>query len=331
MTHTLAATLPSISRIHSAGDVLNAMRALRDALPARFDLSGLDRVLRVDADRELIEVQAATPWAALAARLAPEHSWAATLATAPGWAGSIGESVAENAPTPDGRPSVALVESLTAATPDGELRRVSREINPELFALAIGGQGVIAMPYSITLRLAVLQHACMHPAPVAELAPDVAAEDPGEGAPLRLLVPPAVAADFAATLRTRLAEWLLAPLAIEVRAVQAESETFLRWATRDFALIAMTLPLPQTIGQRVRLEQAERELIDAAIACGGSFPIACTPAATRPQIEACYPALRAFLTEKRRQDPRECLQNAWYRHHRNLFSREACETKWTRG
>jgi hypothetical protein len=38
--------------------------------------------------------------------------------------------------------------------------------------------------------------------------------------------------------------------------------------------------------------------------------------------------LREFLSEKRRQDPRECLVNAWYRHHRSLFSRESCVVKW---
>ena len=60
MPDSLAAPLhPGISRILSAADVLQLMRSLRDALPVRFDLSGLDRVLRVDSDRQLIEVQAA--------------------------------------------------------------------------------------------------------------------------------------------------------------------------------------------------------------------------------------------------------------------------------
>jgi hypothetical protein len=326
MTDTLAAPLhPDISRILSAGDVLQLMRSLRDALPVRFDLSGLDRVLRIDADRQLIEVQAATRWSALAARLAPEHAWAAGLAS---WAGSIGASAAENAPAADGTPSVALIESLTVATPDGELRRISRELHPELFALAIGGQGVIAMPYSITLRLAALREACEEASALAKIAcVETSACEP-QGVALRLLLPPAQSASFAASMRAQLEEWRLAPLAVEARAVRAESETFLRWATRDWALIALTLPQSQTIGQRVRLEQAQRELIDSAIACGGSFPIACTPAASRAQVEACYPSLRAFLAERRRQDPRECLHNAWYRHHRNLFSREACEVRW---
>ena len=84
----------------------------------------------------------------------------------------------------------------------------------------------------------------------------------------------------------------------------------------------------QTIGGAVRATQLRRELIDSAIAAGGSFPIARTPDATREQVAACYPQLPAFLAEKRRIDPAEKLVNGWYLHHRNLFCRERCETRW---
>jgi hypothetical protein len=79
----------------------------------------------------------------------------------------------------------------------------------------------------------------------------------------------------------------------------------------------------------VRATQLRRILIDAAIAHGGGFPIACTLEATRAQTEACYPQLKAFLPQKRLFDPAERSVNPWYRHYCNLFSQEPCAVRWS--
>ena len=72
----------------------------------------------------------------------------------------------------------------------------------------------------------------------------------------------------------------------------------------------------------------QHELIDAAIARRGSFPLSCTPEASREQTLACYPQLPAFLAEKRRIDPAERLTNRWYWHYRSLFARQDCAVRW---
>jgi hypothetical protein len=79
----------------------------------------------------------------------------------------------------------------------------------------------------------------------------------------------------------------------------------------------------------VRATQLPRSLIDAAIAHGGGFPIACTLEATRAQTEACYPQLKAFLPQKRLFDPAERIVNPWYRHYCDLFSQEPCAVRWS--
>jgi hypothetical protein len=114
---------------------------------------------------------------------------------------------------------------------------------------------------------------------------------------------------------------------MEVRQVLPEEETFLRWARRQYAEVGLRFAALQTIGGAVRDTQLRHQLIDAAIAAGGSFPIARTPDATREQVAACYPELPEFLAEKRRIDPAEKLVNSWYLHHRNLFSRQGCEVR----
>jgi hypothetical protein len=115
-----------------------------------------------------------------------------------------------------------------------------------------------------------------------------------------------------------------------VRHVLQEDETFLRWARQEYAEVSVLVPEAHTLGGSVRTTQLRRSLIDAAIAHGGTFPIACTPEATRAQTEACYPQLSAFLAQKRRFDPAERIVNPWYRHYCSLLGRESCDVRWSR-
>jgi hypothetical protein len=300
----------------SAHELRDAVRHARPFNPAR-----LDRVLRLDASRGVVEVQASATWSSLAAHLRP------TAKLAPLWTGSstIGESVATNTAGPDGRPTVAHVEALVLVTVDGELRRVSRDAHPELLALVVGGQGLFGAAYSVTLRLESLARAAADAMPCVMLGlPAVA----GDTRTLQLLLPPPALEPFLAEARARCAEWRVAIEGAEVRRTLAEEETVLRWAHREYAMLTLRFAVPPALGASVRATQLHRELIDDAIAHGGSFPIASTPDATRAQLQSCYPQLAAFLADKRRLDPSERLSNAWYRHHRSLLSRDACQVRW---
>lgn len=296
--------------------------AVRHARP--FNAARLDRVLRLDASRGIVEVQASANWASLSAYLRPS---ALELAACWAEASTIGESVAMNVAGPDGRPAVAHIEGLVLVTPDGELRRVNRSSTPELFALVVGGQGLFGAPYSVTLNLESLARAAEEAAPPAKLAL------PGDSSATRtlhLLLPPASREAFLAEARSRCEEWRIGIEGVEVRRTLPENETLLRWARREYAAISLRLAEPPALGGAVRGTQLRRQLIDCAMAHGGSFPIARTPDATRAQTEACYPELKRFLADKRRLDPAERLTNPWYRHYRSLMGREPCEGRWKR-
>jgi hypothetical protein len=114
----------------------------------------------------------------------------------------------------------------------------------------------------------------------------------------------------------------------EVRNTGPEEDSFLRWASRDFAEVKLHLSRCEGLGAQVRLAQLRRELIAAAIALGGRFHIATTREATREQLEACYPQLPAFLEHKRRFDPHERLTNRWYLHQRSLLAGPGCAVRW---
>ena len=290
-----------------------------------FEASRLDRVLHVDVDRALVEVQAGATWKGLGARLRPEDPRAREVRTT---RSTIGESIDWNAAGPDGRTAVSHVESLTLVTPDGQLRRVGRMTNPALFGLVVGGQGLFGAIYSVTLRLESLARA-LNETENPEVTPG-AAPSGARTRMLHLLVPPANVEAFLADARGRCTEWRVPVESLQLRRTRKEADTFLRWAQHDYAEVGVGIAERPTIGGAVRTTQLRRELIDRAIAHGGGFPIACTPEATRAQTEICYPQLPGFLAEQRRLDPQEKMSNAWLRHQRSLLGRQACEVRWTR-
>ena len=302
------------SRPISAQELQEAVRQRR--LP---EASRLDRILRLDQERALVEVQASVTWKSLADHLRPGDARARELPTT---CATVGDSIAWNAAGPDGRPTASHVESLTMVTPDGQLRRIDRITNPGLFTLVLGGQGLFGALYSATLRVASLAQA------VGEAEPRAPGSAAARTSSLRLLVPPQQADALVADLHARCADWRVPVEAVELRRVRADDETMLRWAQCDYVEVIAGLGELTTIGGAVRITQLRRELIDAAIARGGGFPIACTPEATRAQTEACYPQLAAFLAEQRTVDPRGVMTNSWLRHYRSLLSREACEVRW---
>lgn len=319
---TCASTVDSTSwglpcpPIHSAIALQQLFRQGFEKVPA-VDSRGLDRILRTDPRRDQIEVQAQTPWRTLAQavhRQAPSLSGivARGLQT-----DTVGHDVARNAPGPDGRPVVALVESLTLVTPEGELRRTSRTLNAELFALAVGGMGSFGALYSVTLSLSALVRATDAAVDPARLE----LSDPSRGVGRRLSVylPPDTAEAFLTEARAQALAWRIPITRAEVRRTFAERETVLCWAQREYAEIALDLDFPQRMGGDVLRTQFFRLLVDIAIRHGGIYAIASTPEASRQQADACYPTLRRVLAEKLRHDPRDRLQTPWYRHHRQLL------------
>jgi FAD/FMN-containing dehydrogenase len=297
----------------SAQELQESVRLCR-----RVDAARLDRILRLDNRRALLEVQANTRWHAVADCLRPGDAQVQRLLAAHA---TVGATLCRNAAGPDGRPAVAHVESLTLVTPDGHLRRIDRLTSGGLFALTLGGLGSFGVLYSATLRVESLLRAVREPQRLEGLAGDPARR-------LRLLVPPERLESFLADVRAHCAEWRGVLEGVQVRQTHDEDETFLRWAKRQYAEVTLWLGERATLGGAVRCTQLRRDLIDAAIASGGTFPIACTPEATRTQTEACYPQLAAFLAEQRRIDPGGLMANAWLRHQRSLLGREPCEIRW---
>jgi FAD/FMN-containing dehydrogenase len=125
------------------------------------DSTALNRILDLDVERGLVTVEAGIQWPALVNHLA----WAGA-GQAAAW-GIIQKQTGADRLTLGGalasnihgrglrlKPIVADVEQFEIVNPAGELVRCSRMVNPDLFALAIGGYGLFGAIATVTLRLA---------------------------------------------------------------------------------------------------------------------------------------------------------------------------------
>jgi FAD/FMN-containing dehydrogenase len=313
-TSQLPLTAP---RLHSASDLCKVMLAA-GGFPERLDATGLNRTLRHDAERGLLEVQAGVAWGSL-----QPYVGAGFLP------GNVGESVAANCAGPDGEPIVRHLHALTLATAGGELHRASRERAADLFRLAVGGFGAFGPFYSLTLDVASLaRSATRAAAPVRlELQDDGPA---GLRFALQLLVPPQRSDEVVGQVRATLAEYRCRLAVLEARRIVPEDETFLRWARSEYVALRIEYGARATLGSCASAAQLRGRLIDLAISAGGSFMPALLALATRAQAAACYPMLAAFLAEKRRLDPAERVLSAWYRGVRRAWQAEACHVRWAK-
>lgn len=104
-----------------------------------------------------------------------------------------------------------------------------------------------------------------------------------------------------------------------VRLIQKEHESFLPWASADFACVIFNLHTEHSEEGIGKSADAFRRLIDLALGFGGSYFLTYHRWARRDQVERAYPMFRRFLERKEEFDPDGRFQSEWWRHHRDLF------------
>lgn len=105
-----------------------------------------------------------------------------------------------------------------------------------------------------------------------------------------------------------------------VRMIEKDDESVLAWARERYACIIFNLHVDHTPVAMALAAEAFRDLIDVAIASGGSYYLTYHRWARKDQVEACHPRIREFLALKRQYDPDGVFQSNWYRHYRALFA-----------
>lgn len=124
------------------------------------DMTALNQIVSFDQQHGLIEVQAGAFWpeftiAYLQRQQGASQQWGFAQKQTGADNISIGGTLAANA---HGRglsmqPFVSNIDSFTLVDAEGKLVPCSRQQNPELFRLAVGGYGLFGVVSSVTLRL----------------------------------------------------------------------------------------------------------------------------------------------------------------------------------
>ena len=162
----------AVASVAEAGESLSVMGGRHSMGGQQFlsdgvllDTSRLDRILSLDAERGLVQVEAGIHWYALVNGLrelqrGAAGRWSIVQKQTGADRLSIGGALAANG---HGRgltfaPIVQDVESFELVDAQGQLRHCSREENQELFSLALGGYGLFGVIYSVSLRLMSFHH-----------------------------------------------------------------------------------------------------------------------------------------------------------------------------
>ena len=130
----------------------------------QIDMQGMSRILELDAERGIVDVEAGIEWSQLLEELVARQAgraqqWGIRQKQTGSDQLSIGGALASDV---HGRglrqpPIVADVESFRLVDAAGEVIEVDRTSRPDLFRLVIGGYGLFGVVTSVRLRLAARQ------------------------------------------------------------------------------------------------------------------------------------------------------------------------------
>lgn len=101
-------------------------------------------------------------------------------------------------------------------------------------------------------------------------------------------------------------------LNITVRDVKADTDTFLRYAREEVFGLVMLFDYPADQDSDARMQDFTREMIDAALACGGTYYLPYRLHATEEQFVAAYPMAKEFFARKAEYDPQFLFQNRFF-------------------
>lgn len=101
-------------------------------------------------------------------------------------------------------------------------------------------------------------------------------------------------------------------LNVTVRSVNEDPDVFLRYADKPMFAFVMLFNQEQSAEAEAAMQAMTREMIDAAIACGGRYYLPYRLHATPEQFYRAYPQAHEFFDSKRRYDPNEVFRNMFY-------------------
>lgn len=105
-----------------------------------------------------------------------------------------------------------------------------------------------------------------------------------------------------------------------VRLIESEDETFLSWASDDYACVIFNLLVEHSVEGIARSKRQFRSLIDRALEKGGCYYLTYHCWARKDQVEKAYPQFSEFLRLKEKYDPGHIFTSEWHRHYVEMFA-----------
>jgi FAD/FMN-containing dehydrogenase len=125
-------------------------------------------------------------------------------------------------------------------------------------------------------------------------------------------IPPRSIEPFVIELRQIVPRHACDLLNVTVRLIEADDDSFLRYADQRVYSLVMLFQQPRTSAGEACMESLTQALIDAALAHGGRYYLPYRLHATREQFHRAYPQAKRFFELKRHYDPDELFQNQFY-------------------
>jgi FAD/FMN-containing dehydrogenase len=101
-------------------------------------------------------------------------------------------------------------------------------------------------------------------------------------------------------------------LNVTVRDVNADHDTFLKYADKDMLSLVMLFSQTRNAEGEARMARLTQELIAAALKHGGRYYLPYRLHATPEEFARAYPQAKMFFALKRKYDPDELFQNEFY-------------------
>jgi FAD/FMN-containing dehydrogenase len=102
-------------------------------------------------------------------------------------------------------------------------------------------------------------------------------------------------------------------LNVTLRPVQRDDDTILAYARQNEIGLVMLFRYLATSDSDAHMRTISERLIDAALACDGSYYLPYRPHATVDQFRRAYPRCSEFYELKQKYDPMELFENSFYR------------------
>ncbi|HZZ73618.1 MAG TPA: FAD-binding oxidoreductase [Pirellulales bacterium] len=125
-------------------------------------------------------------------------------------------------------------------------------------------------------------------------------------------VPPARLLDFVQALREIVPRNHANLLNLTIRDVRRGDDGILRFATQDVMSLVLLYHVSRTNPPDLAYVRLTQESVEAALRCGGGYYLPYRLDATAEQFRRAYPLADKFFALKRKYDPDERFQNAFY-------------------